>query len=149
MYCNISRRTHIFNLNINFLKYPQALKISRVIPILKKNKDPNDPLSYRYVNLMSVFSKIFEKIMIKQINKYMEEHQIIPSQHMGGISGLSTIDALSELNARLRKCYDITYTDQFNWQDWERFCGRNSLNSALKGNNNLFPLWHHFLKSCG
>ena len=45
--------------------------------------------------------------------------------------------------------HDVTNTDQFNWQDWESFCGRNSLNSALKGNNYLFPLWHPSLKSCG
>ena len=48
---------HIFNLCIkkNNL-YPTQLKIMKVIPILKKAKDPNLPLSYRPINLISVIS---------------------------------------------------------------------------------------------
>jgi hypothetical protein len=45
--------TNIFNISINQNIIPQIWKLSKIIPILKPSKDPNDSSSYRPISLLS------------------------------------------------------------------------------------------------
>ena len=51
--------------------FPQKLKQAEVIP-LYKNLDPLSKENYRPVSLLPHLSKVFERIIYKQINSYME-----------------------------------------------------------------------------
>ena len=42
--------------------FPDMMKLAKVIP-LYKNNSPEDPSNYRSISLLSVFSKITEKLM--------------------------------------------------------------------------------------
>ena len=42
--------------------YPTKLKLAKVVPIHKAN-DESDPSNYRPISLLSVFNRIFEKMM--------------------------------------------------------------------------------------
>ena len=56
--------------------FPEELKRSEVIPLYKK-LDPLKKENYRPVSLLPHVSKIFERIIYKQINTYMEDKQNI------------------------------------------------------------------------
>ena len=52
--------------------FPEVLNISEVIPLYKK-LDPLKKENYRPVSLLPHVSKVFERIIYKQINTYMED----------------------------------------------------------------------------
>ena len=54
-------------------KYPDALKISKVIPI-HKSRDTCDLNNYRPISLLSIFDKIMEKLMHKRLYEFLQEH---------------------------------------------------------------------------
>ena len=85
--------THIFNLTIIKKNYPQALKNLKVIPILKKDKVPSNPENYRDINLSNSIAKKLDKEYYDQISE----------NHMRGISGLFTIDAIENIHKNLTK----------------------------------------------
>ena len=58
--------THIFNHSICIGIFPDRLKYAKVIPIHKKGPS-TDPSNYRPISLLSVFSKILEKLMYRRL----------------------------------------------------------------------------------
>ena len=52
----------IFKLSLTQGVFPQQLKIARVVPIFKSG-DANELGNYRPISILSVFSKILERIM--------------------------------------------------------------------------------------
>ena len=62
---------NLFNDMLPIGNFPDNLKLSNIPPVFKK-KDPLKKEKYRPVSVLSAFSKIFEKVMQKQIVDYME-----------------------------------------------------------------------------
>ena len=75
----------------------------KVIPILKPDKESTNPENYRDINLSNVISKNFDAEYYSQISKYITQNDIINENHLGGISGLSTIDAIDIIHKKLSK----------------------------------------------
>ena len=65
--------THIINLIILKNGYPDNMKVMKVIAALKKDKNVNDPESYRDINMANVIAKIIDKILLHQIMNYLEK----------------------------------------------------------------------------
>lgn len=63
--------------------FPNNWKLAKVIAILKPNKNPTDPSSYRPISLLSSLSKILERILLKRINAHCEHNYIIPDHQFG------------------------------------------------------------------
>ncbi|XP_046835605.1 uncharacterized protein LOC124431579 [Vespa crabro] len=97
----------IFDNAINHVYYPNRWKQAKVLPILKKGKNPEKPQSYRPI--MNT-SKIFEKIIKKNMD-HINVHNIIPNNQFGFKSNLSTTHAIykltSDLNNYLHNEYAI------------------------------------------
>ena len=74
--------THIINLSFKNGVVPDKLKLEKVIPIFKKN-NRTDPSNYRPISLISVINKLMEKLMFKQINKFIEKHNIMYDYQFG------------------------------------------------------------------
>ena len=57
-------------------KYPGGMKLAKVVPIFKEG-----PMyisdNYRPTSLLSVFNKIFEKILHRNLMKFLESHNIL------------------------------------------------------------------------
>lgn len=83
----------IFNSSLISNQFPTKMKLTKVIPILKKG-DIGDPNNYRPISIIPTFSKIFEKVMFKKMLMFIEEHNIISNHQFGFRKGVSTIDAL-------------------------------------------------------
>ena len=60
--------TNIFNHSLNNTSIPNIKKVGKIIPILKLNKPPNEPTSYRPISLLCNSSKILEKLVLSNIN---------------------------------------------------------------------------------
>ena len=64
--------TNSINYTIKNSEFPDKLKKSEVIPLYKK-KDPLKKENYRPVSPLPHVSKVFERVIYKQINSYMED----------------------------------------------------------------------------
>ncbi|KAG8319844.1 hypothetical protein J6590_108404 [Homalodisca vitripennis] len=101
----------VYLINISFSTgiFPEMLKLSSVVPILKKNNSFQLD-NIRPISLLSVFSKLFEKIMVKRLLKYLDNLNFFSKRQFGFVKGKSTEDALtyiteniySSLNSRLK-----------------------------------------------
>ena len=88
--------THVVNLSLSTLVFPSTWKQAKVIPLLKKG-DPLDPSNYRPVALLSILSKIMERVVFKQVVVYMENNQLLHPSHHGSRANHSTCTALIEM----------------------------------------------------
>src|SRR6188768_3865486 len=84
---------YIYNLSINAGIFPDKLKIAKVIPIFKKG-DKSEISNYRPISLLSVFSKVFEKIVAKRIISFLSKYAIISDNQFGFRPNHSTTTAL-------------------------------------------------------
>ena len=74
--------TVIINQMLNVGILPDSLKISKVIPIYKKN-DNAIFSNYRPISLLPFISKIFEKIILEQITTYLDSNNLIHKHQYG------------------------------------------------------------------
>ena len=65
------RLTIIFNNCIRNGKFPDILKYDDITPVFKKG-DTTNKSNYRPISTVSNFSKIFEKLIYRQVKSYME-----------------------------------------------------------------------------
>lgn len=94
--CIVEPLTHCLNKCMVENKFPDALKISRVVPIYKKG-ERDCPASYRPISITPVFSKVLESIMYRQVSTYLESFNIISNAQYGFRKGKSTIQAMDSL----------------------------------------------------
>ena len=63
--------TNTINHSLKESTFPDKLKQSEAIPVYKK-LDPSQKENYRPVSLLPQVSKVFETVIYKQINNFME-----------------------------------------------------------------------------
>lgn len=86
----IVRYAAIFNSCLRLSYFPTTWKVAHVIPILKSNKSPDNPLNYRPISLLSSVGKVFEKCILYRLNTYLNSINAIPHYQFGFRTLLST-----------------------------------------------------------
>ena len=86
----------IFNMSISVVVYPSKLKMAKIIPIFKHG-DSLDANNYRPISLLSNFNKIFEKLMCKRMESFIEASNILSSSQYGFRKAHSTQHAVLDL----------------------------------------------------
>ena len=76
--------------------YPNCLKIANIVPIFKEG-DIDDPSDYRSISLLPVLGKIFQLIIFKRAQSYVDKFNIILNTQLGFRSNRSTVDAILTL----------------------------------------------------
>ena len=94
--------SHLANKIMITGKYPNKLKLGKIIPIHKKN-NKIDPTNYRPICLLSVINKIIEKVLHKRLYEYFEKYKIIYQYQFGFRHSYSTTMALIEITDQLRE----------------------------------------------
>ncbi|XP_076659851.1 uncharacterized protein LOC143363129 [Halictus rubicundus] len=84
----------LFNNAINNSYFPKIWKTAKVLPILKRNKNPNDPSSYRPISLTPSLSKVYEAVIYNKITQHCTSHNIIPDCQFGFRHKHSTTHAI-------------------------------------------------------
>lgn len=88
--------THIINLSISSGTFPHDWKLALVTPI-HKSGNKKCPENYRPISLLGVFSKVLEKIVNKQLIRYLESNELLSAEQFGFRQGKSTEDAVLKL----------------------------------------------------
>ncbi len=79
---------------------PDKIKIAKIIPIYKKDKDTLFT-NYRPLSLLPALSKIFEKVIYKQLYKYFKEKKLLYNSQYGFRTEHSTEFAALEVVDRV------------------------------------------------
>jgi len=98
--------TYIINLSFNSGIFPDSLKIAKVIPIYKKKGSPFEPTNYRPISILSSLSKIFERAIYVQLNKYITSNHILYSKQYGFRKKKSTKSAIIDVCNQLLQNFD-------------------------------------------
>ena len=85
--------------------FPEKLKLAKVTPVFKKGST-QDKDNYRPISVLSVFSKIFEKVMYKRLYAYLECHNILYSLQFGFRQKCSTNHAVISIAESIRSSVD-------------------------------------------
>ena len=86
--------------------FPDELKTAKVIPLFKNKGDINELGNYRPISMLSVFSKLFEKLVHKNLCKYLDGNNIINENQFGFRASHSTSHALINAAENLYKSLD-------------------------------------------
>ena len=83
----------LFNHSLSTGRFPELWKVANVIPI-SKSGDKGKACNYRPVSLLSIVSKLFEKIIYSIIWNHLYEHSLISDCQWGFLRGRSTTNTL-------------------------------------------------------
>lgn len=89
----INEVRNLFNEIVNQGSFPEVWKVGHILPI-PKTSTPTSINDLRPICILSAMSKIFEKIIYKQINSYVEREMLIPNIQSGFRTGHGTQTAL-------------------------------------------------------
>ena len=97
--------THLANLSFIQGVFPQDLKNALVCPIYKA-KDPMVFSNYRPISLLSIFSKILERLLYDRLLEFLNKHKILNKFQFGFRNMHSTFMALITLLDNLCNALD-------------------------------------------
>ena len=87
---------HIFNISISHGIFPDKLKHAKVTPVFKAG--PKSEINnYRPISILSIFSKIFERIIYDRMYTFIQNNNILYEHQFGFRKGHSTSMALIDL----------------------------------------------------
>ena len=95
----------IFNLSILLSKFPKQCKTAKIRPIYKKGSKL-EAVNYRPISLLPLISKVFERCIHDQLQKYVTNFNIIYKFQSGFRSDFSTDTCLSYLHDKILKGLD-------------------------------------------
>ena len=94
---------HSVNEDLAKSEFPDPFKLSNIVLVQKKG-DPTDKTNYRSVSVLSLLSKIFEKVMYEQLYEYLNNY--LNDLLCGFRKALSTQYVLTRLIQSLKKGLD-------------------------------------------
>ena len=85
--------------------FPDKMKLAKVIPLFKKGCSVTAS-NYRPISLLSVFSKITEKVMYKRLHDFLGKHSILYSFQFGFRESHSINHALVSMTETIKNSLD-------------------------------------------
>ena len=86
----------IFNQSICSGIFPSKLKCAKIIPIFE-DEDNTLPENYRPISLLSIYNRIFEKLVYSRVTKFVKDCNILYDQQYGFRSKHSTQHAVLDI----------------------------------------------------
>lgn len=77
--------------------YPKSWKIADIVPVHKSGKPPNVASSYRPIALLNNIAKIFDSIVLEELDNDVNTKKILNNEQMGCRKNLSTVTQLTRL----------------------------------------------------
>ena len=93
----------LFNKCLKESCFPDCWKVSTVLPVFKNFGERSTAKSYRPVSLLSVVSKVFEKLVNNRIVDHLEKCGLFSDFQYGFRSSRSTADLLTVVSDRIAK----------------------------------------------
>lgn len=130
--------TKVYNMCLKESYYPIDWKVSNIVLIHKPGRPPGDPSSYRPLCMLNTVCKLFERILTRRLNAFLEDSRILCDSQFGFRKKRSTLDAIKRLltiiktgNERKKVVGMLTLDvcNAFNTAPWTK------INAALKEMN--------------
>ena len=83
--------SRVFSISLAAETYPEQWKEAPVVPLHKSKGDKCVPSSYRPISVLSCASKVFGRLLKKQIISFCLDHDKIPDNQFGFMPGQSTV----------------------------------------------------------
>lgn len=97
--------TYLINRSFQIGECPSAFKTAVIKPLFKRG-DKLSVVNYRPISLISNLAKVFEKVLKKRIESFVNKFNILSDKQFGFRENKSTQDAIAELTSRANKCMD-------------------------------------------
>lgn len=97
--------TYICNLSFQRGVFPNNMKSAKVIPIFK-NGDKHYMDNYRPVSLLPQFSKILEKLFVKQLDLFIGKYELLSEHQYGFRENRTTTYAVMEMVEEITKAVE-------------------------------------------
>jgi hypothetical protein len=75
--------THLFNQCLRLANFPQSWKEAKIITLPKTSRDPKFPQNLRPISLLPTTGKLFEKVILKLLQKHIEEKGLLKASQIG------------------------------------------------------------------
>ena len=95
----------VFNTCISQSIFPENLKIAFISPVYQKG-DVKICENYRPISSTPMFAKLFERLLLNQVNEFMQEENILNGTQFGFQKHKSSTDAVLHLIEALQENYD-------------------------------------------
>ena len=100
----------LFNACFDYGIFPTCLKTAKVVPVYKAG-DKNEVSNYRPISILSIFSKILEKLVHTRTFSFFKCHSVLTSTQYGFRPKYSTLHALLDItNSALDSIEKKLYT---------------------------------------
>ena len=96
----------LFNMCLKEFCFPDCWKVSSVVPVFRNVGEGSTAKNYRPVSLLSVVSKVFEKLVNNRIVDYLEKCGLFSDFRYGFRSSRSTADFLTVVSDRLARAFN-------------------------------------------
>ena len=93
----------LFNLALPEVVYPANLKIARIVPVAKKGNSINI-INFRPISILTLFNKIFEKLLYTRIDSFFATYELISKNQFGFRAGQDTQQATLKLLHHILPC---------------------------------------------
>ena len=128
----------LFNKCLEESCFPDSWKVSSVVPVFKHVRERSTAKNYGTVIFLSVFNKVFEKLVNNRIADHLEKCGLFSDFQCGFRSSRSTADLLTVVSDRIARAFDRSGATRA---------------VALDISKAFDRVWHagllHKLKSCG
>ena len=96
----------LFNKCLKESCFPDCWKVSSVVPVFKNIGERSTAKNYRPVSLLSVISKVFEKLVNNRIVDHLEKCGLFSDFRYGFRSSQSTADLLTVVSDRIARAFN-------------------------------------------
>ena len=96
----------LFNMCLKESCFPDCWKVSSVVPVFKNVGERSTARNYRPVSLLSVVSKVFEKLVNNRIVDQLEKSSLFSDFQYGFRSSRSTADLLTFVSDRIARAFN-------------------------------------------
>ena len=96
----------LFNKCLKESCFPDCWKVSSVVPVFKNVGERSTTKIYRPVSLLSVVSKVFEKLVNNRILDHLEKCGLFSDSQYGFRSSRSTADLLTVVSDRIARAFN-------------------------------------------
>ena len=100
-----SALAQLMNKSILCGMYPRQLKHAKVVPV-HKTGDETDPSNYRPISLLSVFNRIFERLMYKRLKSFIDKNDMLFKSQYGFRNNYCTQHAILDILNKIQSNVD-------------------------------------------
>lgn len=108
---NLPRRSlfflaNIFNTCLRKGYFPKSWKHANVLLFSKPGKDKKLLSSYRPISLLSMLSKLFEKVINNRLRQQLTDREVLPPIQFGFREGYSAVQQLQRISEMIERGYE-------------------------------------------